>query len=453
MAFVGSYQLLATDMERDLKVLRCLLALENVDETNSRNEKKEFIRNAKDHSEESNQFLRWLFFQVHDPFVDFGIRSSHNVGEVDMDDAVESKDGMWDRFQRAKKLFSAFQRRTITGNEARDKLDGLFSDMCDLEKKWYKKTVNRYLRCGVGYKTVSDIYPDLLRSFGLQKASDYGGFDPEYFYLSETKFDGYRLIFVPRQDGDGWRALSSSGKPLHNTELVEEELKKLDPKCEFVHDGEAFSKSWNHVSSIVTTESEHEDREDLVFKRFDCIPFEEWSGEFETILIDRKGIMHDQMKRVETEYVEDIDYRFVETKEEINSHAEEIIEDGGEGTIIKNPLKTYSFSRGDGWSKVKIEDTYDMVVVEGHSGNGRLSDTLGSVTVVPHDSEVRKDRLPEGVHSNVGGGFSDSRRDDFWEMYQEDELKGTVIEVDCLTVTPDGRLREPRFKRLREDKH
>jgi hypothetical protein len=50
----------------------------------------------------------------------------------------------------------------------------------------------------------------------------------------------------------------------------------------------------------------------------------------------------------------------------------------------------------------------------------------------------------------VGSGISRQQCKEFWE--KRDELLGTIIEVECMSLTKNGKFRHPRFIRLRPDK-
>jgi len=49
----------------------------------------------------------------------------------------------------------------------------------------------------------------------------------------------------------------------------------------------------------------------------------------------------------------------------------------------------------------------------------------------------------------VGTGFTDMERQEWW--IKRNSRVGTVIEVECMQLTPDGLFRHPRFVRWRPD--
>lgn len=95
--------------------------------------------------------------------------------------------------------------------------------------------------------------------------------------------------------------------------------------------------------------------------------------------------------------------------------------DGYEGLVLR---------QGDTWFKVKPKETYDVTVIGIQPGTGKHSGRMGALLT------------PKG---KVGTGFSDAQRSALMDCV------GCVIEVECMSLTPAGKFRHPRFIRVRED--
>ena len=84
------------------------------------------------------------------------------------------------------------------------------------------------------------------------------------------------------------------------------------------------------------------------------------------------------------------------------------------------------------------------MIVGFEQGTGRNENRLGAIIC----EGVDNDRT---IRVNVGSGFSDSNRDEYW--LRRDTLLGDVVEVeaDAVTQNQDGSysLRFPRFVRFR----
>ena len=126
---------------------------------------------------------------------------------------------------------------------------------------------------------------------------------------------------------------------------------------------------------------------------------------------------------------------------EINQEA---IDGGYEGIMIKDPDAPYECKRTHHWLKLKpfIEVSLQVTMVE--EGTGRNAGRLGALV-------CEGDELDKTIRVNVGSGFSDLDRDEFWSS--RDKVVGQIVEVraDAITQNQDGTfsLRFPRFLRFR----
>jgi DNA ligase-1 len=113
---------------------------------------------------------------------------------------------------------------------------------------------------------------------------------------------------------------------------------------------------------------------------------------------------------------------------------DEIVEQGGEGLIVRDPEGGYTPGRSAAILKVKrFEDA--EAIVEGHeSGNGRNKERLGALLV----------RTPDGVKFKIGTGFSDAER-------KNPPPPGTVITYKFSGKYASGIPRFPVYLRVRAD--
>jgi DNA ligase-1 len=125
----------------------------------------------------------------------------------------------------------------------------------------------------------------------------------------------------------------------------------------------------------------------------------------------------------------------------INSDA---IAAGYEGIMMKNLDSQYECKRTDSWMKMKPFIEVSLNIVECEEGTGKNLGKLGAFVCEGVDDGKR-------IRVNVGSGFSDDERDDYWK--NRDSLLGNVVEVraDAVTQNQDGNysLRFPRFKTFR----
>ncbi len=102
---------------------------------------------------------------------------------------------------------------------------------------------------------------------------------------------------------------------------------------------------------------------------------------------------------------------------------------GYEGLVVKD---------SKGLFKIKDMITLDVEVVGKTKGTGQYTGLVGALIV----------RTEEGVEFKVGSGLTKQNRLDF--SINEFPM-GKLIEVEGMELLPSGKLRHPRFVRIRED--
>jgi DNA ligase-1 len=124
---------------------------------------------------------------------------------------------------------------------------------------------------------------------------------------------------------------------------------------------------------------------------------------------------------------------------EINAKA---IAGGYEGIMLKDPNAGYECKRSVAWLKLKPFIEVSLTVVATEEGTGKNVGKMGALVCEGVDDG-------KAIRVNVGSGFTDEQRDDFWSC----RVDGQVVEVraDAVTQNQDGTysLRFPRFKSFR----
>lgn len=131
------------------------------------------------------------------------------------------------------------------------------------------------------------------------------------------------------------------------------------------------------------------------------------------------------------------------TQDSIDDYAESIWNKGGEGVILRNPEAAYSVGkRNSDIVKMKKTISYDLKCVGLEEGKGKYVGKVGKLILRWRDGETIK----------VGSGLTDKQRSDWWSEFNYDEVVGRVVEVEAMAESTKGKLREPRFKGIRNDK-
>ena len=134
-------------------------------------------------------------------------------------------------------------------------------------------------------------------------------------------------------------------------------------------------------------------------------------------------------------------------KDQLERYAQDNVKAGFEGIMIKELEAPYICKRSTDWMKWKPTITVDLEVIGIEEGTGRNLGRLGALVC---------EGMDDGKHItvNVGSGFSDEDRDDYWN--NSNDVVGRTAEIMCDVITQnrDGTysLRFPRFIRFRDDK-
>ena len=128
---------------------------------------------------------------------------------------------------------------------------------------------------------------------------------------------------------------------------------------------------------------------------------------------------------------------------EFNKNA---IEAGFEGIMIKDPDAVYECKRSASWLKQKPFIEVSLTVTAVEEGTGKNLGRLGALICKGVDDG-------KTILVNVGSGFTDDQRNEFWTG--KEDLVGQIIEIraDAATLSQDSAetwsLRFPRFLRFR----
>jgi DNA ligase-1 len=396
-----------------------------------------------------------IFFEgckmAFDAMVTFGVKQVPTHGGPD------GQGLPWEAFVE---LAENLRTRAITGNEARQAIELCLSAAKQDEWNfWYRRILIKDLRCGVSEKTVNNVVGKKFKQyavpvFSCQLAHDSANHESKVSgrKLIEVKLDGVRVITVVYPDGrvDQY---SRNGKELVNFPHVKEQLAEIAGQFTeaIVLDGEIMSGSFQDLMKQIHRKSDAQ-AQDAVLNLFDALPLAQFEkGISPTTQTQRSEWLNawfssnkDSLPNVTVVGQELVDLDSADGQKrykEINAQA---IEGGYEGIMLKDVDAPYEVKRSVAWLKLKpfIEVSLNVIGVE--EGTGRNEGRLGAIICEGDDDG-------KFITVNVGSGFTDANRDDYWTA--KNRLLGQVVEVraDAVTQNQDGSysLRFPRFLRFR----
>ena len=386
-----------------------------------------------------------------DPLVTFGVKKVPERSDVLSGQGLD-----WATF---KVLANQLINRELTGHAARDAIELAMS--VATTEQWngfYRRILIKDLRCGMSEKTVNKVakqgWPQYaVPIFGCQLAHDSANHEKKMIGVKqiEVKLDGVRVLAVCR--GGKVELFSRNGKQFHNFPHIIAEIESVlaikPAPYDCVLDGEVMSADFQDLMKQLQRK-DGKKATDAVLHLFDFIPLVDFlNGSWDKKQTDRSNYVkywvlenEDLLEHVQACAWEDVDLSTTKGEERFVELNKAAVNGGYEGVMIKDVDAPYTCKRSHAWLKAKpfIEVTLTVVGVE--EGTGRNEGRLGAFICEGRDDG-------KDISVNVGSGFSDAQRDEYWT----NALNGHLIEVraDAVTQNQDGTysLRFPRFKTFR----
>ena len=357
-------------------------------------------------------------------------------------------------------LASALRRRELTGHAARDAIELAMGIATQAQwNGWYRRILIKDLRCGVSEKTVnkvlkgSNILP--VPVFECMLAHDGAKHEKKVAgkKLLEKKLDGVRVLTVVDYEAKLVTMYTRNGKELVNfPHIVAAFEKNIDNfGRSYVFDGEVMSNSFQELMTQVHRK-DNVQASDAVLHLFDILPLFEFKlGESTMGQRRRSAFLKTNFSNIFADAgciaivpQLEVDLDTMVGQVEFQDFNKQMVEQGYEGIMIKDVDAPYECKRSTSWLKQKPFIEVSLEVTDVEEGTGRNIDKLGALVCSGNDDGKQ-------ITVNVGSGFSDDNRAEFWAC--RDTLPGQVVEVraDAITQNQDGTysLRFPRFLRFR----
>ena len=371
----------------------------------------------------------------------------------------ESGQGLsWDNF---KLLADALYKRELTGHAARDAIQlAMGVATKDQWNQFFRRILIKDMRAGFGEKSVNTVAKKAKKPqyavpvFEVMLAHDGANHDSKIVgkKLLEEKLDGVRCLTVVDFESRTVVMYTRNGKELvnfpHIVKAFEDNMDNFARS--YVFDGEVMSSSFQALMTQVHRKSDVKS-DDAVLHLFDIVPLVEFKAgksvmgqrrrsqflkNFENIFADSGCIALVPQQEVDLDtFMGGIEFQ------DFNKAA---LAAGKEGIMIKDVDAKYETKRSVSWLKQKPFIEVSLTVMDVEEGTGRNVAKLGALVCEGEDDG-------KTIKVNVGSGFTDSDRDEYWTG--KEMVLGQVVEVraDAVTQNQDGTysLRFPRFLRFR----
>ena len=358
----------------------------------------------------------------------------------------------WEAF---KELCHLLYTRQLTGHDARDAIELALSASTQRQwNDWYRRILIKDLRCGVSEKTINKVKKNTVPVFECMLAHDGANHEKKITgkKLLEPKLDGVRVVTIINAENKTASMYTRNGKELENfshiTKAIEANIELFERSI--VLDGEMVSSSFQALMKQVHRKSDVQSK-DARLMLFDILPLSEFQKGKSVLgqrrrsnLVRSMKPVFDKIGSIDVIPQKEVDLSSYVGELEFKQYNKDAIEAGFEGIMIKDVDAIYESKRSVSWLKQKpfIEVSLEVSNVE--EGTGKNEGKLGALVCSGVDDG-------KTIVVNVGSGFTDDLRSDFWNS--RDSLPGQIVEVraDAVTQNQDGTysLRFPRFLRFR----
>ena len=236
------------------------------------------------------------------------------------------------------------------------------------------------------------------------------------YYVSE-KLDGVRAYWNGR-------------------ELISRQGKRFAAPAWFVAefpaaplDGELWSKrgDFERISGFVRRAKPHEGWRQLAYRVFDMPAV---AGGFAR----RLQIMQKTLATIQNPHIKMVRQWTVDSADELQQQMQDIVQQGGEGLMLRHKDAPYRGGRSNDLIKLKPFEDAEAVVMGYKAGRGKFTGMLGSIKV----------RSRDGYVFYIGSGFTNQQR-------QQPPPLGATITFRHNGKTINGIPRFPVFLRVRND--
>lgn len=379
--------------------------IEAIASTSSKNEK---VATLMLHA--GNEMLKRVLEYAYNPFNTYGINALPDKTESGTDE-FDSK--VW-------LVLDSLKIRFLTGNQARDAVQGELNRLTDDAAELLRRIIRKDMRAGFSASTINKVWKGLIPEFSYQRCSlpkdvDLDSFRWDLGVFSQEKADG--MFFNLDHDGTSLSLRTRQGNELplgpfaHILEVVECYIlphTQTHGEIRVVRDGKFLPREvGNGMLNSVLEGGQFEPGCTPHFAVWDQIPLSSAikKGRCETPYAKRLGSLSYQVSLISKPFrpfISVIPTRLVRSLKEAYRHSSELMKQGKEGTVIKDPLAPWADGTSKYQVKLKLEFEVDLEVIaiepgavgtknEGRAGalRCRTSDDLLQVSVAIKNEKMR----------------------------------------------------------------
>jgi len=447
-------------MEKELNIL---IEIEGLTGAGSQKVKQDLIRDNL--TPELETIIRISF----DPFLTTKLHKLEVLPESSNDLPTDTFPTLKDLSER---LFVAPAANDSLRKEAHDLVNS--SPLSYEQRKMLAKILTKRVNIGIGAKLINKaVGKALVPDPSLMLAEDDESQIAKWSNIViEEKYDGVRVIAIVKGDDVTYFTRSFNELPGRCLQKITSEIRLLlngidVPQPGIFFDGELTDSNRKSVSGKVTQMLKGNPADsigdDMLYNIFDVEEAQVLeTGKGVNPFYRRRELLETMFKNNKMELIVD---RFIEKKNEkpqltsivlansittddhslIHKTYKELVDDGGEGVIVKSPDHLYECKRSKSWIKIKEVNDCDLIIKGWYPGEGKREGFIGGLICEDSSGEVKV---------KVGSGFTE---EDLKSLSQDpDGLVGKIAACQYNVVINDKSggwsLFLPRFIEVRTDK-
>lgn len=389
-----------------------LKLLENVASTTKRKEKEQLLAETT-----QPDLMKRIALLTYDPKYDYYIQ------EFDMPDEYHGTQTLeW----ALDVLENEFNTRQVTGNAARERLLEVLSSLSQDDAEVLARVVKGDLRCGASASTINKVWPDTVYIHPYARCSTFTKKNLANITLpcfSQVKMDGL-YVDVIVSDTVEYRSRQGSFLPF-NAPSLDNDLSIFNG---FVLMGEALIKNEDGTymrredgNGIINSDAFNID--DLVIVVWDMVTLDEfYDHKTKRNYDERFAEFKHLLEQCESDQIKAITSVVCHSKEDIIAEFKKNLNNGEEGSIIKD--FSYKWKNGTikEQIKMKVVIEIDSKVIGWDYGlkGTKYEKMLGTIEVESSDGSIR---------FNVGSGFTDLQREQLLSVIDEYVDTGKIVTV------------------------
>jgi hypothetical protein len=397
--------------------------------------------------------LSYLLDVCFNPFVTTKLHKINFISQI-----TESNENLWTDFVS---LVEELKKSPAANDQLRSRAEILishkFSDDPAEDKELreiFRKILTKRMNIGIGAKLINkaigtSLIPDPSPMLATDDQSVIQKWDS---ICCEEKYDGVRIICLVENGTTKFftRAFNELDSK-YFSKISQEILLLSSGKENIFFDGELTDFDRKSVSGKVTQIMKGSPAEsigdDLLFNIFDIESSSSLSKE-------RGSILYSERRKKLESLFEDLNFKNLKLAQKWEANKledlmpiyQQIVSNGGEGVIMKDPNHVYECKRSKSWIKFKEVQDCDLVITGWYPGEGKREGLIGGFILTDSSNTL---------HVKVGAGFTDEDLKILSSDPDSQVGKIAAIQYNVPITDKNGNrsLFLPRFIEIRSDKN